>query len=343
MSISLSKAAKKPTSAELHLRADYAELLCLLHPDNELAIDDVLSFFTENADLNDNLEISENLITTDHDYTDLDQADKNDAWHGKARDWFSHLSFRHKIFGDAYPFYLSDDNEVLQLHDTLTTIQKTYLYLLLASNLRCIDQPAISKSITDSFEYLCALVTKSYLSSNASVHIFGTSPYKSEDSFNQNTAIEKITELAEQISETVIISTDDREHFTGTGDAGLDIVAWNRFEDNQKGMFLFFGQCACTTNWKTKQDSSNYDRWKNLLTLSVRPINAIFFPFFYRKSNGKWHNSTEFRNSIPLDRLRIIQLARKYSDEQDPQFNLDVLPFNIIDDAIELDSTELFF
>ncbi|VAW38977.1 hypothetical protein MNBD_CHLOROFLEXI01-2539 [hydrothermal vent metagenome] len=343
MPILLKQVAKKPKLAEIHLRADYAELLCLLHPDNELSMDDILSFFTETADVDENLEVSEDLYISDHDYVELDQAPKDDLWYGKAREWFIHLQYRQQVFGDTYPFYLSEKNDVLQLHNNLTRMQKTYLYLLLASNLRCVEK-SVSKKLTDSFEYLAALVTQSYLSSKASVHIFGTSSHIAGGQFSQTTALEKIKELAKQIKESVVIPTEDIEHFkNSSGDAGLDIVAWNVFEDNQKGMMLFFGQCACTMDWKTKQDSSNYARWRNLLTLSIRPINAIFFPFFYRKNNGQWYNSTEFRNSIPIDRLRIIQLAAKYVDEDVPVFNLDNLPFGIVDEAIVLDSAELFY
>ena len=71
MSILLKQVEKKPKSAEIHLRSDYAELLCLLHPDNELSMDDILGFFKEDIDIDDNLEVSENTITSDYNYKGL--------------------------------------------------------------------------------------------------------------------------------------------------------------------------------------------------------------------------------------------------------------------------------
>lgn len=342
MPILLDKAERQPSVAETHLRADYAELLCLLHPDNELSKDDVLSFYREAEDVNENLEIEDDLGVASDKYRGMDTASRNDLWWGKANDWFEHLRFRQQALGDVYPFQLSADNYVLQLQNDLTNLQKLYLYLLLASNLRCVET-ASGHTLTNSFEYLCALVTQRYLSSNASVHIFGTSTYNEGGLFNLPTAIGKIERLATYINERVTIAEEDIEHFKGSGDAGLDIVAWNGFQDDQKGLFILFAQCACTMDWKRKQQSSSYERWKNLLSFSVRPTNAICFPFFYRRTNGLWYNSTEFRDCIPIDRLRILQLVSASPASTSATYDLSKVPLDLVDQAINMESASLFY
>ena len=338
----LCSVTNQPRFAQTHLRADYVELLCLLHPDNQISQDDVLSFYQNSKDTNQNIEVEEDLEIDAYEFVRMDSASQNDLWFKKAEDWFDHIDYRQHAFGENYPFYLSEGYKVLNLHDELTIMQKLYIYLLLASNLRCMKADA-SKKLTDSFEYLCALVTQSYLSNKAYVHIFGTSPYNKSGLFSINKPIEKIEKLAQLIQERVIIPEEDKEHFNKGGDAGLDIVAWIPINDDQKGILLLFGQCACTEEWVTKQDSSSYDTWRPLITFTTDPVNTIYFPFFYRKSSGGWHNSTKFRNTIPLDRLRIMHLAETYHSTETSLYKLENLPLSLVDKVITFNSSELFY
>ena len=90
------------------------------------------------------------------------------------------------------------------------------------------------------------------------------------------------------------------------------MVAWLPIgkSDAAPGVLTVFAQCTCTDEWVTKQHSSNATSWRRYISFTVDPTNIVFIPFCYRDSRGEWFNRTDIKNSVLLDRVRLVQLLR---------------------------------
>lgn len=283
-----------------YLQADYIELLCLVNEERIISTGDIQTRYTSDCDFDsvsredwrENLEI------------ELDEAEMSDKLSNRIEELLRHLSFRQLAFGELYPFSVSDDLSRIQLRSGLDEHHRLYVYLLMASCLRHYDK-SNQTQIAYSFENISAEALKEYVGDHADVHIFSNrSAGRYAGQFR-----EKIKKLSIDLHER-LANADELLSTTHSGDGGLDIVGWFETNDNTPGKLLVFGQCACTEKWDEKLHSSGYKKWKSFIDLSIEPVNAIFIPYFFRDSGGKWYEKHRIQMSLLVDRLRIMKLLQ---------------------------------
>lgn len=280
--------------------ADYVELLCLVNPD----------VMVTEADVLDRLPFP--------DAVDQGVAELHDKWDERVDTWFQHLDYRQGSFGDAYPFEFSSSSSgnVLRLRDPLTPDQELYLTLLYSANLWSVLP--WKKMFTDSFEVISLWALKQHLPNTASVRLFGSNSLTDAemaeagvkvDHYVETTLWSRMKALAETLREEVIAKESEYPP-SNTGDGGLDIVAVFLPGDKEPGMFIVFGQCACTVEWETKQFSSHWVNWRDKIRFLALPLNAVFIPHCFRNTDGQWHARKSISGTVMFDRLRIVQLLK---------------------------------
>ena len=280
--------------------ADYIELLCLVNMDGEFSQSDFLSRVQNRAD--DLCEIEE-----ENGDNSLPALGNDDKWNSRATDYFAHLEFRLREFGEFYPFEFSSSTSI-KLKESLNDKHKFYLFFLYAANLRyCIEHKT---DLTGNFELISREALKQMLPENAKVHVFGKGP--EVESHYQGTIWNKIKSLAKDLRAVLNVTEDDFNANT-TGDRGLDIVGYVPCLDEANGMLSVFGQCACSPDhWTTKQHSSGWDAWSPVLQMCPPPTNTTFIPLCFRNISGDWDNKLSIHNSLLIDRLRFIRLLSQH-------------------------------
>jgi len=289
-----------------HFHVDFVELLCLTDADGRMSKLDVLDEQGQTMeseeppiyDQSDGQLFDPNAEPVDHGR----QAQNLVKKEAEVDNWYVHLNYRKQAFREYYPFTLSSDGNTLVLDKYLTLKQKLYIFLLLCSSLSYIrSRGGYRLNLPLAFERLSAVALKSYLPTNAQIHIFGTS----EAGLFSGSFWNKLQALAQNLNATLLASQED---IHGNGDGGLDLVAWIPFEDTNGGMMVVFAQCACTSEWIIKQDQASYEsRWKQRIQLRQPSSTITFMPFCFRKMDGTWLNNDHIR-SIVIDRERFINL-----------------------------------
>lgn len=285
----------------IHHFADWIELLCIADVDGMMDDSRVRQEARQQKD-----DLGEgNVADENEDVETLDKAEKIDRWNDRVADWFAHLRFRARQFGDAYPFAIPDGEDVVTLKVALTSNQKLYLAFLMSSNLRYFGKH--ESDLTASFEVICLELFKALSPRSAEVRLFGANKLN-EGEFSGK-LWDKIQKLAARLREQVLAKeTDFDEH--NSGDHGLDLFSYVPTGDDAPGTALMFGQCACTTEWVSKQDSSRGAAWHNVMTLTSHPLNVIFIPFCLRNSDGSWHRPGDQRGHVMMDRQRLLFMLK---------------------------------
>ena len=238
----------------------------------------------------------------------MSPAEADDSISLRIDDLFAHLLYRQVVFGEFYPFELNTSGNNLIKKEEVTGEQKLYLFLLLASSFRYLEGSDRNTLATD-FELLCREALKAYLPDKAEVHVFGTSAKNTTLPRYTGTLWDKINRLAADLYEGVKVKETSVSP-NNTGDEGLDLVAWIPIGDEREGMLIVFGQCACTDKWVSKQNSSGAVEWRQKMSFKVEPSNFVFIPFFFRRTDGSWHEAHKI-SSILIDRLRLIRLLKE--------------------------------
>ena len=313
MSALLSNLTRLPSSNEWHRRADWAEMQCLIAAENEFSVSDLADAFERGHIVKRNppeaRHSSKILASPDDDGTDNsdardEQAQRNDQHQADADEVFNHLRGRAMRYGECYPFELTDSMNMLRLR-SLRFDRNAYIFLLVCSGLQYVINKAESNALTTSFEHLCVEATQRHLGPMAQVHLFG----KSADSNNSRYSgklVDKLRLLASDLSAVTNFDPDEFDE-RDTGDNGLDVVAWVPPGDDAGGRITFFGQCACTPEWVSKQHAVNDDAWQSILNIVVRPVQACFIPYDYRTPGGSWYKSRFVQRTYVVDRSRILR------------------------------------
>jgi hypothetical protein len=273
---------------------DYLEIRCLLKSDNCMTLGDA-------ADLLFDDELG--LIEED----ETDENEKEDTRIQKIREIFHFTTSRSKLYKEYYPF-LVDAKSSLRVQPVLTKQHFLYISLLLSSNLSYLDKK-YTHPITHAFEDLSFMLFKLLLpKQQTEAYLFGAGG----NSIFKGTLYTKIQTLTDKLNlKTTPYFTKEEFDKNNVGDGGLDLVGWYRFSDKSEGTLMIFGQCACGENWIDKELESHSIRWANWIAFLNRPANVLFTPRHYRKMDGHWHRKTSLRDTVVLDRLRIIDLARQ--------------------------------
>ncbi|MEQ4618460.1 MAG: hypothetical protein ABN482_10465 [Corticimicrobacter sp.] len=241
----------------------------------------------------------------------LAQADKiRDKHEMRVADLFRNLSFRGKLFGDAYPFQLNSDSQELRLLDFDEPARLLYLQLLISSSLRLVPKSR-RHELTERFEILSTRIFECLMPQGWQVHRFGAKGavrYKGR-------LFDRLKKLASDIRGQLLVESTDFKA-TNAGDGGLDIVAWHPLGDARIGIPIALAQCGCTAEeWSLKSlEASPSALGANLNT--HHPWATYYFmpQDLVAQSGGEvnWQRRTHLTKSIVLDRIRLIKLADEY-------------------------------
>jgi len=287
----------KPKSE--HLWADYIELLALQNLDSEMTRADLLSRVQERKDLG---EIESVGLNEESNGATVD--DKLDLF---INDCFMQIEYRIGAFEDVYPFMLAEKGRILRRKEKLSSLNKLYVFFLLAANLRYINEKR-RHDITSMFEIASLEALKNYLPRNASTILFGSNPRNTNERYKGKLS-KKIFNLAEDLHERPLIQEEDVDE-RNSGDAGLDIVAYLPFEDKAEGMLYIFCQCACSEDWVSKQHDCSHQAWENKIKFTSLFPHMVFMPFCFRDATGRWFDHLKIYKSILIDRVRLINLLK---------------------------------
>ena len=147
---------------------------------------------------------------------------------------------------------------------------------------------------------------RTLLPADSEVHLFGTTS-ANRGRFS-GPVVGKIESLAADLKEGLAPRFSALKFERGDyGDHGLDIVGWAPWPDAARGLPISFAQCACTSEWISKQASSGFDRWSQVITFEVRPHNTCFIPFDFRSDDNDWYADHDIHSTILIDRRRFFQ------------------------------------
>lgn len=274
-----------PSKKDLHLFADYIELVSLFSSNNIISSNDILDRLKDEGMFNQS-------------FNGENQAESNDENEAFLISIFEVVNFRANYFLESYPFILISSNKIQLNNNNLTEKQKLYIFLLLSSNLNVFIR--FMPELTKEFEFLSAEVLKKYLPHFAIIKSIG------ENTEYVGTAIEKIAQLAKEIK----IKTNEDEfnstNIAGNKERGLDIVGWLPFKDSVSNFTIFMGQCACGKKWFAKiSESKRYEKYFHFN--STKPIHTMFIPYsLLHPTKNNFFKSDEIAKSLIFERSRLI-------------------------------------
>lgn len=292
------KLEKIPEGKDFYVWGDYIELLCLVNVDHEVSKAYILDRLFEREDL------GESHIEEEEEEDVAVYRDKNELF---IDDCFRYLASRLAMVENSYPFQLTPDGDTIIRIPSLTRKHYLYLFFLYAANLRYTAPKALTNILTSKFEHLSASALRSSLPDHAEVHVFGTSA--EQNGHFTGSLWNKIQTLAEDLGESPRVTQASFSRHN-SGDNGLDIVAWIPLGDRVPGLFVVFGQCACTLDWVTKQFSSSAQRWRSYIPITAEPYNVAFIPHYFRDSAGVWYAEHEIAGTVLIDRMRFIHALK---------------------------------
>ncbi len=284
----LTLSEKYPFDSKKYLYADYFELVSLFNSGSLITVGDMLDRLNDEGILDQTKEVS-------------DQAQQNDDEEFFVRSIFEILNQRQELFGYDYPFEYS--KESITIIAELNQKQKTYIFLLLSSNLNLF--PDFQSNLTNEFELLSLEALKNYLP-----------PFAITTSFGKNTDFKGYTyDKIQQLAKLMNLEPDEFYLNTiskkGTQDLGLDIAGWIPFIDNVGNYFSIFGQCACGKNWTSKLNETR--RYNNFLKVYHSNIkHSIFIPYaLINSNNNSFFEHHEFGTDILVfERKRVLSLIQ---------------------------------
>jgi hypothetical protein len=233
--------------------------------------------------------------------TERDLAEVSDIWR--------HLQDRLRTLGsEYYPFGLDNDGRGVRLRKSLAPAHRTYIAMLLCSNLNRIDR-SYHQELTESFERMGAPAMQAWLGRWYRVELFGTSA-ASEDLYGGQKLRDAIKMLGQDLgwpARKKAIKGIGRKG----GDRGLDIVAYriDQSGDVRNHWLVFFAQCGVGKNWKPKQQEPSWARWRKLLDITGPMQPVLLMPYWQRETGGELRDETWITVDVVfLDRLRLMGL-----------------------------------
>lgn len=287
-----------------HLMVDLLEIEAFFYKRAPLSKSDIEGIVYQLDEANDNQEDDGMPADELSDNPTLSSAEINDGRIAKVDDWLEYLKFREKSYGKFYPFYVSKG--ILHVRESLTKKQELYLTLLICSRLVCIDQSTGQRQrLARLFEEISHAALKEMLPSfNVEMFAAGSDD---RNKFGGSTK-DAFKYLASIFREELHKDALD-ELPKGTGDKGIDILAYYPWTDNVNSITSVWAQCASKTeDWLDKALEAHPINLSGYMNCRHSPANFLFIPVCYRKSDGNWVEKLQPWATVLVDRSRIISL-----------------------------------
>jgi len=267
---------------------DYVELLCLLQNSDILSISDIIVRLDLKIDLHKKNEIG-----------DLN-SEINDENEEYIYNLFEILKKRAEIFNDIYPFIVTS-NYIKMKDVSLSNKEKSYIFLLLCSNLESFKQ--YQSILTDDFEKFAYMSLKNFFSDKIIIKQFGKNKTSSD---YIGKLYEKLEKLSQDLNLNIKIPSRKLSKYN-SGDGGIDIIAWYRYEEiNNDYTMIYLFQCASGKNWLKKQDET--DKFSNLIDFSQNYlIKGMIIPFDNRDIDRDFIEEKDITSKLILDRIRLLE------------------------------------
>lgn len=317
-----------PKASDVYLWCDYIELRCLVHPDKQFSRQDLIEVIDESrsagveqdeavaddSEFDEDEEADEVEDAAEDDGDGDDDADAmpaNDKKEARAADLFSSIDARMALFGTAYPFELSDAGHRLVLKADFNEEQSLYLQLLLSSSLKFVPKTR-RKELTGPFEGLSAKIFRGLMPAGWEVHQFGAA----NSTRYHGHLFTRMEALAQDWRANHILKREDYKA-TNAGDGGLDLVAWHPLgDDGRVGIPIAAAQCGCAaTEWQLKPLEASPATLNTKLWVQHPWATYYFMPQDLLKpqdAGSGWQRRDKLVQSIVIDRLRIVRLARQF-------------------------------
>lgn len=305
-------------SNEPYLWADYVEILALTNTDRSFSRGDLYSTLQAQPE-------AVLVETEEAEEENSDNVDENEAMARRRprrslsrtyvdKKWNFAISFvrqRIDLFGDSYPFVLSDDNDTVELRNTseqeLTDLEKLYLALLICANIKYVKL-GCRNVVTRSFELISLPIFESLMPKGSIIKACWASggqaaPYT-------GTLFNKFTNISADIRCTPNFKSRDFSR-GNSGDGGLDIIAWHPMGDQRDAIPISFVQCGCSQEeWEAKQLEASPAMLYSKFPVAHRWATYYFLPQDLRWIDGEWAHKSKLGDAIFVDRLRLINLTR---------------------------------
>jgi len=269
-----------PRNSDIHILADFIELLCLVTMDRVCSRDYAADYVADQF---------------------VDSGKEKQLGDGELDDAFMQIAWRIDAFGEYYPFSLDKHGRVLSGNEKLTEQQSLYAFLLLCANLPFICDRTERNELAGAFERASMQALRRLWPTKATMRRFGR---------NQTEYVgakwERLNALSRDIGGQATLSAGSFR-LRDSGDGGIDLVAWLDLDVYEKqNIPSALGQCACSSNdWSIKQYEISGDAL-GCLHPSHPWMQLIFIPHSFRNNLGRWAVPNDVKKSILMDRLRIL-------------------------------------
>ncbi|MCT1588447.1 hypothetical protein [Morganella morganii] len=306
-------------SNEPYLWADYVEILALINLDHSFSRGDLYSTLQAQPEaiLAEAEEAENESIDDTEDENDANVRRRARRSVSRAyvdRKWNFAINFvrqRIELFGDSYPFTLSDDNDTVEIRDItgleLSHLEKLYLALLICANIKYV-QLGSRRQVTHSFELISLPIFESLMPNGSIIKACWAAggqqaPYT-------GTLFNKFTNIASDIRCSANFKARDFSR-GNSGDGGLDIIAWHPMGDSRDAIPISFVQCGCSQEeWEAKQLEASPAMLYSKFPVAHRWATYYFLPQDLRWIDGEWAHKSKLGDAIFVDRLRLINLTR---------------------------------
>lgn len=289
-----------------HLLADLVELLCIINYTGRNAfhqtdLASLLNVSNTSVDEVDQERREVRRISSDAVLGDRTEAQLENVW--------IQLSYRFASMGDMYPFIVEGDE--IRLRDEQTNKHRVYIFTLCCSRLRSfIRIRGAAQRWARGFAILCKYATQALLPAHGEVKIFDAN---SEDRRSYyGTDLRRALRVMGSDLGVKRVDEEECDRAGSSGDAGFDIIATVKFDDNLNCNFGILGQCgAQEEGWPKKTLEAHSINLTPYFHTTFAYPSVMFTPVFYRDSNGQWVTSRPTSGVILLDRLRTLFLLDK--------------------------------
>jgi len=288
---------KPPRYPYNFLWADYVELLCLCSKNGFIAKGNLQAQQQEAEDVQDDSEFESDLDEVELGAVADDRTTR--LW----EDVKKRLLMRSKSF-PGWPFKLDGDVLRRQFNESCPN-QRLYVSLLIASSLRLCHLKRCQE-VTQAFEQISYEWLRQSVTQRWQVRPFGA--HQTLPNAYPGKLRAKLEALATDVAGRLLKDASDYD-LKNSGDAGIDLVAWQEMGDARGNLAVIFGQCACSpSDWESKQLDVTPAAIEAHIHVNHPGAAYCFVPHDLYRNNTQWDRAAHVKRVVLIDRKRLLHL-----------------------------------